>query len=83
MNENKNGLPRIASFSMVWIPSNYPLNACVYISMHYWMHYNQSLLSTIIRSSPKAMSLLTNPAIHKYEPLGNAVNISIKMNALS
>ncbi len=40
----KNGWSRIASFGMVWMPSNYPRNACVYISMHDWMHYNQSLL---------------------------------------
>ena len=53
--ECKNGWPRIASFSMVLIPSNYPLNACVYISMHDLIHYNQSLPSTIFRSSPKSM----------------------------
>ncbi len=41
----KNGWPRMTSFSMVWMPSSYPLIACVYILMHDWIHY----------SSPKAM----------------------------
>ncbi len=33
-NAGKNGWLRMTSFWIVWMPSNSPLNACVYISMH-------------------------------------------------